>query len=168
MVIGNFGAYIADDDRYDYYIFKCTKDPKEAECDFIFELDGNEFAVKAGEMYCEGLWLEKVGTSNKWYTVTTQKCVVCLQVAVNVMVDLENWSDENPLPRNMERDTSLKAKEYDAMAIDDEDHSFLMEQARRRTELDYTNYVYGVITGKEDDRSEEDEEEISAIEDDDD
>ena len=67
MHMGQFSAYIADDDRYDSYVFKCTVAHK----DQVFSYDGNEFPVKKGELYCEGLWLDKVlGTScGIWGTV---------------------------------------------------------------------------------------------------
>ena len=53
--VNNIGAYMAIDDRYDYYLFKCSSEPKEADRDMLFELDGNEFEVKKGQLYCEGL-----------------------------------------------------------------------------------------------------------------
>ena len=31
MYVGGFGAYITDDERYDYYIFKCTVAPKQSD-----------------------------------------------------------------------------------------------------------------------------------------
>ena len=55
MHVDRFGAYIADDERYDYYMFKCTVAPKQADKDEVFEFDGNEFPVKEGELYCEGV-----------------------------------------------------------------------------------------------------------------
>ncbi len=39
-------------------------------------------------------------------------------------VELEKWSDENPLPRNMDRDTDKKVKEDGDMVIDDKDPFF--------------------------------------------
>ncbi len=52
-----------------------------------------------------------------------------------------NW-----LPSNMRREVKLKAKEQGAMRISQEDHDFMMGQARIRTVLEYTgDYVYGTV-----------------------
>ncbi len=69
MYVGNISAYIANDDRYDYYLFKCTSKPKDAEYDKMFNLDGNKLPVKEGELYCEVLWLNNVPKTTKWYSV---------------------------------------------------------------------------------------------------
>ena len=164
MVVGNIGAYIADDERYDYYLFKCTCEPKEADKDYIFERDGNEFPVKQGQLYCEGVWLDKVGDSSRWYTVTEQRCVVRLQVVVDADVPLEKWSDENPLPINLKRDVAIKAKEDGAMKIAHMEHAFLMVQARVRSSLDKTDTVYGSVLGDDGDGEQGDGDEQSDVE----
>ncbi len=46
MIVGNFGAYIADDDWYYYYLFKCTSESEEADRECVFEVDGNECPMK--------------------------------------------------------------------------------------------------------------------------
>ena len=88
MHVGRFGAYIADDERYDYYMFKCTVAPKQADKDEVFEFDGNEFPVKEGELYCEGVWLAKLPNTSEWYVVTNQRCIVRMQVVVDADVNL--------------------------------------------------------------------------------
>ena len=53
--VGGFCGYIADDDRYDYYIFKCTDAATVALEDKLFQLDGNEFLLKKGQHYYKGV-----------------------------------------------------------------------------------------------------------------
>ena len=65
-----------DDECYDNYVFKCTVAPKLADKDQVFAYDGNEFQVKKGELYCEGLWLDKVPGTSMWYTAMDQRCVI--------------------------------------------------------------------------------------------
>ncbi len=51
MRAGKIGAYVADDNRYNYYLFKCTKDPKAAEKDMVISLGGNDFSLKQGHFF---------------------------------------------------------------------------------------------------------------------
>ena len=164
MEVDKIGAYIADDDRYDYYLFRCTTAPKKAEKDTTFNLDGNDFAVKEGEMYCEGVWLDKVPDTSDWYVETGQKCVVRMQVVVDTDVELHAWSEDNPFKRNLRGDIVQQAKEQNAKNISGRDHAFLMEQARIRTVLDYTDFVYGDVEKLGDDDAEE-EDVLSVMED---
>lgn len=81
--VGQIGAYIADDDAHDYYLFKCTHPPQQADKDFVTNFGGNEFVVKEGEKYCHGLWLDKVSETAKWFVVTEDRCIVRMQVVVD-------------------------------------------------------------------------------------
>ena len=109
MKVGNIGAYIADDDDHDYYLFVCTTVPEMAEEDKIFKCGNNEFAVKKGELYCKGKWLDKIQTTTKWFYVTEGECVVRMQVVVDANVELTGLDEERQihygptlsLPRNM-------------------------------------------------------------------
>ena len=163
MEVDKIGAYIADDDRYDY-LFRCTTAPKKAEKDTTFKLDGNNFAVKEGEMYCEGVWLDKVPDTSDWYVETGQKCVVRMQVVVDTDVELHAWSEDNRFARNLSGDIVRQAREQNAKKISGRDHAFLMEQARIRTVLDYTDFVYGDVEELGDDDAEE-EDVLSVMED---
>ena len=168
MHVDRFGAYIADDERYDYYMFKCTVAPKQADKDEVFEFDGNEFPVKEGELYCEGVWLAKLPNTSEWYVVTNQRCIVRMQVVVDADVNLLPWSGDNQFRSNLNREVARKAKENGALKITDEDHSFLMEEARQRTALDYEDYVYESDEDDSDidadDASIEEDEELSEVE----
>ena len=57
MHLVQFGLYIADDEHYDYYVFKCTIAPNMADKDQVFAYNGDGFPVKKDGLYCEGLWL---------------------------------------------------------------------------------------------------------------
>ena len=58
-------AHITNDERFGYYIFKCTKEPTKADEDTVFHRDGNNVPVKEGKWYCDGMWMDKItGTSN--------------------------------------------------------------------------------------------------------
>ena len=156
MKVGGFGAYITDDERYDYYIFKCISAPQKADEDMVFQRDGNEFTAREGEWYCEGVWLDKVCNTSNWHEVTTQRCVVRMQVVVDGDLELAPWSEENDFHQNLSRDIVEVAKERGAFKIEADDHSFLMEVARQRTSLDYEETVYGSLDdggGEEDDET---------------
>lgn len=139
--VGNYGAYVADDDRYDYYLFKCISEPEVAKEDTLFEIDGNSFSVKKGQWYCKGLWLDTV--HGKQYVETHQRCYVRLQVVVDGDVQL-----------SAQETVTHKGKQYDVKRLSDDDHSFLLKEAIARTTLDYTDYVYeDVCVEDEDDGS---------------
>ena len=138
-------AYITDDERYDYYIFKCTVAPKQSDGNKVFHRDGNDFPVKDEEWYCEGVWLDKVPTTSNWHVVTGQKCVVRMQVVVDANLELSAWSEGNDFPPRLNRQVANDAKEKGALQIEDGDHTFLMEVARQRTSLDYEQTIYGTI-----------------------
>ena len=53
--VGGFCGYITNDNRYDYYIFKCTDAATVALKDKLFQLDGNEFLLKKGQHYYKGV-----------------------------------------------------------------------------------------------------------------
>ena len=160
VAVGSFGVYVADDCTYDYYLYQCTDSPKQAKQDTVFRCDGNEFAVKEGEWYCEGLWLEKVRGTVKWHYLTDQKCIVRMQIVIDADVQLLSWSEDNPFFSNLSRRIAEDAKEKGAMMITNEDHNFLMEVARQRTTLDFVDVVYGSVEGDDDgaDLSDEDDE----------
>ena len=82
VVIGGYGAYIVDDDRYDYYIVKWIDLPQEAEEDRLIELDGEQFTVKKGEMFATGEWLDLVQSTRRWWKHTSQRCIVRLQTSL--------------------------------------------------------------------------------------
>jgi len=60
-----FGAYIADDERYDCYVVQWTGVPYEAEKDEVFDIEGNQFTVQKGDMVCEGVWLDLIPGTTK-------------------------------------------------------------------------------------------------------
>ena len=135
---------------------KCTDPPQQAKNDFVVKFGSNEFAVKEGDKYCHGLWLDKVPETAKWFVATEQRCIVRMQVVVDANVEMEPWSeDDNPFRSNLKRSIANMYKDRGALKITEEDHSFLMEEARQRTALDYNTTVYAVI--EEDQEDEEDD-----------
>ncbi|KAL7530697.1 hypothetical protein ACHAXR_005056 [Thalassiosira sp. AJA248-18] len=128
----------------------CTEAPRKADGDRVFERDGNEFSVKEGEWYCEGVWLDKAN----WHYLTSQKCIV-RQIVIVIDADGEMMplSDDNPFPSNLSNRVCEDAARKGAMMIADGDHEFLMEAARQRTTLDFEDVVYGDVEGCDDDGS---------------
>jgi len=153
IYVGAYGVYVADDSRYDYYVFQCTEAAKKADGDRVFERDGNEFAVKEGEWYCEGVWLDKVPGTANWHYLTPQKCIVRMQIVIDADVEMQQLSDDNQFPANLRNRVREDATQKGAMRIGDCDHDFLMEVARQRTALDFEDVVYGDVEGGDDDGS---------------
>ena len=58
--IGRYGAYPANDAKYDYYIVKWTLKPLEAQTDRTYTLGQEEFTVKKGDMICRGDWFSRI------------------------------------------------------------------------------------------------------------
>ena len=135
--VGGFGAYVVDDERYDYYIVRWLESPKEATTDLLFEIEGEEFAVKKGEMYCKGMWLYKVESTTNWWKMTTQQCVVRMQVVVDADLDILPLSDENQLRRNIGIRILDDIPRAEAWWIPNDNHAFLREEANRRAAFDF-------------------------------
>ena len=73
--------------------------------------------------------------------VREQKYIVRMQVVIDANLELQPWSKHIQFQLNLRRKVAEKAKDGGARKIMNEDHSFLMEQARQRTALDYKDYV---------------------------
>ena len=50
--IGRYGAYLANDANYDYYIVNWTSKTWESQTDRKYTLGQEEFTVKKGDMIC--------------------------------------------------------------------------------------------------------------------
>ena len=149
--------YNADDDAHDYYLFKCTKPPEQADKDFVVKFGTNEFAVKEGDKYCHGVWLDKVPETSKWFVVTEQRCIVRMQVVVDAKVEMLPWSEgANPFRSNLKSSIAREYTDRGALKITEEDHSFLMEAARQRTALDYETTVYAMSEEDQEDGEDDD------------
>ena len=135
VAIGNYGAYIVDDDRYDYYIVKWTEMARKAERDERFEIEGEAFMVKKDEWYAKGIWLELV--EQHWWKTTSQSCIVRMQVVVDSDVEMLPISADNQLRSNLDRGIASEARTNNACRISSDDHEFLMKQAVIRSLFDF-------------------------------
>ncbi|EJK77427.1 hypothetical protein THAOC_00744, partial [Thalassiosira oceanica] len=57
---GQIGAYVVDDENYDYYLVEFDSDPYQAERTETITLDGESFDVREGEWICKGRWLDRL------------------------------------------------------------------------------------------------------------
>ena len=165
IVDGAFCAYDVDDPNHEYYIAKVKGDAKMAETDMEFEFGKEKFRVRKGDYYCHGLWLDKLPRARNWFTMTDtrrtatsgttnrrqrggrqtrqtvaqpQECIIKLENVINANLNMAKFDDENnPLPNRLHKDTVQYAKEKGAWCISDEDHTFLVEETKRRAIFDY-------------------------------
>ena len=165
IVDGAFCAYDVDDPNHEYYIAKVKGNAKMAETDMEFEFGKEKFRVRKGDYYCHGLWLDKLPRARNWFTMTDtrrtatsgttnrrqrggrqtrqtvaqpQECIIKLENVINANLNMAKFDDENnPLPNRLHKDTVQYAKEKGAWCISDEDHTFLVEETKRRAIFDY-------------------------------
>ena len=104
--------------------------PEQADKDFLVKFGTNEFALKEGDKYCHGVWLDKVPETLKWFVVIEQRCIVRMQVVVDANVEMLSWIEgANPFFWNLKSSIARQYKDRGALKITEEDHSFLMEAA---------------------------------------
>ena len=167
IVDGAFCAYDVDDPNHEYYIARVNGDAKMADEDTEFEFGKEKFSVRKGDYYCHGFWLDKLPGARNWFTMTDtrprgtatsrttnsrrrggrqtrqtvgkpQECIVKLENVINAnlnMAELDN--KHNPLPNRLNKNVAEYAKEKGAWCISDEDHTFLVEETKRRAVFDY-------------------------------
>ena len=108
--VGQVGGYITDNDTHDYYLYKCTGLPLLADKDVVYKVDGNEIAVKEGEKYCHGVWLDQVLETSKWFVMIPLCYIARMQVVMDADIEMLHWSqEENQSHSNLRSST---AREY--------------------------------------------------------
>ena len=133
---GQIGAYVVDDENYDYYLVEFDSDPYQAERTETITLDGESFDVREGEWVCQGRWLDRLPNTTKWWYKTPQKCIVRLQVVIHPDLKLIPLSDSNQVHNSAGVQVRQLAMENETFKIGDADHEFLLEEAINRNVLD--------------------------------
>ncbi|EJK64880.1 hypothetical protein THAOC_14335, partial [Thalassiosira oceanica] len=133
---GQIGAYVVDDENYDYYLVEFDSDPYQAERTETITLDGESFDVREGEWICKGRWLDRLPNTTKWWYKTPQKCIVRLQVVIHPDLKLMPLSDSNQVHNSAGVQVRQMAMENETFKIRDADHEYLLEEAINRNVLD--------------------------------
>ena len=135
IVVGNFGACCAQDERHNYYIFKVTEGAREIKEDA--ELDccgGPKMRVCKGDLICQGIWMDNLlGAGGKhWWTMSDEPCIVRLQDIVHPNLSLEAMSTTNPLPKRLLKTSVQQAKTSGAWKVIDKVHASIMAKVNIR------------------------------------
>ena len=88
-------------------------------------------------MVCEGVWLDLIPNTTKWYKLTQSWCLVRMQVVVDADLGILPFSEENGFRSNVGRNAIEHAKANGAWRIQNEDHSFMMGQATQRAVFEF-------------------------------
>ena len=91
---------------------------------------------------CKELWLESLPDGKNWYTMTEpkQKCLVKLEQVAILNLKLLQWSNANPLRKDMKNASIKIADQRGAWRISDEDHAFILEESRMREDEYFCDY----------------------------
>ena len=141
VVDGGFGAYVVDDNNYNYYVVKWDGLPYEAVEDEGILFGDDQVAVFKGDMLCRGIWMDKLRGARSWWIMTERSCVVRLQQVLDAHLPLKILSDENPLRSRLRHDAIDYANTHSAWRIPDDDHAFMIEETRWREGFDYEEFV---------------------------
>ena len=118
---GYIGAVVTSDDSADggYYLIKWTGTPFTDQ--------------ESGELVCPGDYLMPVGRAPKWYTPGKDSDVVLVKHVVLGKVKMEEFSENNPIPRSANR---KKAEKMGALKISVESDDFIFDEIHRRDRLE--------------------------------
>lgn len=136
--IGNIGAFNTDDPEADgYYLVRWTSEPYELEQDEELTDYDPPMKLPAGELVCEGQYLNKVDRAKRWYTQSDGSTIIRLQQVLHSNVTLEEESiGTNPLP-NISRQAKAEARRLGARRLTEKDHDMIMYEASKRHIIDH-------------------------------
>jgi hypothetical protein len=135
VVDGGIGVFQTEDPEADgYYLIEWTTSPYTLQEDQLLQEYDPPQLVKAGELVCEGRYLNQVGRARQWYTPSEVPTTVRMQQVIAPDLALMPISKQNKLPNacNKREATKLGAKR-----ISNEDHEIFLDEINRRSILDY-------------------------------
>ena len=132
---GGIGVFQTEDPDTDgYYLVKWTTYPYTLQEDTLLKEYDPPQLVKAGELVCEGTYLNQVGRARQWYTPSALFTTVRMQQVIAPCLALLPISTQNKLPNTCNK---KEAKKYGAKRISNEDHDMLLDEINRRSILEY-------------------------------
>ena len=119
-------------------LVKWEEEPKLAEVDETFELQGGNVTVYKGDWYCKGKWFQKVPGAKNWWTTHALSTIVRLETVLNADVILPK-SGTNLIRSfgRLARQTKAAVNSNGAWRVSDEVDLFMVEESRRRNAWEY-------------------------------
>ena len=156
-MIGNYAAdLVNDNDKMKYYLFWWTSDPWIV-MNGPLQTDGG--VARDGEWVCKGVWLNDVPRAQRWFWIGDTEVVMRCQFVLCPKLELQEWSEDNDLPRmNAAHRASILS--LNPLRLSDDNHDVLMDSASLREGLDYEEVIpFNTLESSDDDAETDDDEE---------
>jgi len=144
IVAGNVGAFSTNDPEADgYYLVTWTSPPYTLQEKVTLREYDPPAVIAKGELVADAIYWSKVNRAPNWYMLETDSAkygtMVVLRHVLVPDVGIHPQSDFYKLPFNLSRSTKLRYK--DACKIEDVEHDTIMDEAKRRTRIEFYEEV---------------------------
>ena len=140
--VGNIVAFMTDDPDADgYYVAEVIEGVHTLQEDLELNEYDPPVVVLAGKLVCRGKYWSKLAGTRRFYYPDPSEATTLIRLkhVVDTCIDMDEISDDNPLPNNYRNKT--RVKNMGAKSVSSDSHEFIMDEISKRELLEHDERI---------------------------